>query len=68
MKTILRVSLIIAVVLILLAAVGVNYAVENILPYSPIRPHRCTRDEMSKYTPDLLSPAAFTSKWARNST
>jgi pimeloyl-ACP methyl ester carboxylesterase len=63
MKTIIRVSLVVAGIFILGIVVGVNYAIENVLPYSPIRPQRCTAAEMARFTPDLLSPAAFTSRW-----
>jgi uncharacterized protein len=63
MKKTLRFAIVTAVVLVVLSGVGINYAVDYILPYSPIRPHRCTQTEMANYTPDLLSPAAFTSNW-----
>lgn len=62
-KRIHRTFLVAVPILCLVIVLGVSYAIEHVLPYSPIRPHRCTTAEMSQYTPDLLSPAAFTSKW-----
>jgi pimeloyl-ACP methyl ester carboxylesterase len=58
-----RISLIVALSLVVALVIGVRYAVENILPYSPIRPHRVTRAEMETFAPNLLSPSDIASKW-----
>jgi uncharacterized protein len=63
MKRAIRIVLVLTVVLAVAAVVGVNYAIENVLPYSPIRPHRVTRDEMALYTPHLLSPSDIPARW-----
>jgi len=48
---------------VILLAVGLYYAIENVFPYSAIRPHRCTVAEMALSSPNLLTPAAFTTHW-----
>lgn len=63
MKKVIRIVLPVLAILCVGLVVGVNYAIEHILPYSPIRPHRCTREEMALFAPDLQSPAAFTERW-----
>lgn len=37
---------------------GVHYAIVNVLPYSPIRPHRATPDEVRAIHPGLIDPAS----------
>ncbi len=63
MRRVIRILLVLTVILGGVAILGVNYAVDNILPYSPIRPHRVTRAEMARYTPRLLSPSDIPAKW-----
>ena len=58
-----RVILVVLALLGLLLVVGVDYAIENVLSYSPIRPHRVTVEEVTRYNPTLLSPAGFTQVW-----
>jgi len=59
----LRVLLVVVPLLVILVAGGLLYAIRNVLPYSAIRPHRCTVEERARSSPDLLSPAAFTDHW-----
>jgi hypothetical protein len=47
----LHIAHIVALTLVGATILGVNYAVENVLPCSPIYPHRVTRTEMTKLTP-----------------
>ncbi len=42
---------------------GVNYATEHILPYSPIRPSRCTNADIQKYHGGILTPSAADLTW-----
>jgi pimeloyl-ACP methyl ester carboxylesterase len=63
MRRLVRILLVAVPILAVIVGYGVYYAIENVLPYSPIRPHRVTALEMARYSPDLLSPAAFASKW-----
>jgi uncharacterized protein len=37
-----RIALVATVLIAVTATIGVGYAIDNVLPYSPIRPHRCT--------------------------
>jgi len=46
------------VILTLLGWAAISYAVHNILPYSPIRPHRITRTELTQHFPAQLDPGA----------
>jgi dipeptidyl aminopeptidase/acylaminoacyl peptidase len=62
-RPIVRLSLIVALTLVAALVIGVHYAIENILPYSPIRPHRVTRAEMEKSAPNLLAPSDIASTW-----
>ena len=63
MRKVVRESLVVLAVTCTAIVVGVNYAIEHVLSYSPIRPHRCTAAEMVRFVPDLQSPAAFTERW-----
>ncbi len=48
---------------VLAAYLGVNYATEHILSYSPIRPSRCSAEEISNYNGGLLTPSAVGLEW-----
>jgi hypothetical protein len=63
MKRLIHLLFAAAAFLIILSVWGVNYAIQYVLPYSPIRPHRCTVQEMARYSPELLTPEALGVKW-----
>ena len=63
MRKTFRVLLVVIPLLVVALSLGLLYAIENVLPYSAIRPHRCTIGEMALSSPNFLSPAAFTPHW-----
>ena len=63
MKKLLRIVLVLVPGVAVVVVLGVNYATEHILPYSPIRPHRCTNEEIADYTSGVVNPAPFSSAW-----
>ena len=44
------------IIIIILVYFGINYAIVNILPYSAIRPTRCTKEDLEKYNDGIISP------------
>ncbi len=42
---------------------GINYVVENILPYSAIKPSRCTKENLVKYNNGITSPKDLGLQW-----
>ena len=56
MNKVIRNSVIIIVSLCTLTVSAYYVAVNRVLPYSPIRPHRIGRDEIRRYFPDGASP------------
>ena len=61
-KTI-KISIGIFAVVVLAGYVGINYATEYVLPYSPIRPSRCTDAVVLKYYGGVLTPSAAGLIW-----
>ncbi len=47
-----------ALLMVGLGAFALRYAIDNVLPYSPIRPHRATPDEILAIHPTLLDPSS----------
>jgi uncharacterized protein len=41
----------------------VEYAIKNVLPYSPIRPSRCTQIDIQKYYSGIVNPSAAGLDW-----
>src|ERR1051326_4103890 len=61
---IIRFSAISLIALLALASIGYYIAVDRILPYSAIRPHRVTRNEITNLSPGGADPGAFGIKYA----
>ncbi|HEX9656560.1 MAG TPA: alpha/beta fold hydrolase, partial [Bacteroidota bacterium] len=59
----LKIAFVILLLLVVVVYFGVNYATEHILPYSPIRPSRCTAETLSKYYDHVLTPSAAGLDW-----
>lgn len=56
MKRYLRIVIVIMIVLVIISYLAINYAIENILPYSAIRPSRITKEKILKDYPAFISP------------
>src|SRR5258707_3036699 len=56
MKKAVRISGILMAILIFVSGVALYILTYHVLPYSPIRPHRCTREEIAKYLPRGSTP------------
>jgi len=51
------------VFLIIICGIGIYIAIEYVLPYSPIRPYRITREEVSRLFARRASPSDFNLKY-----
>ncbi len=63
MKRFLLISSSILVAFIVVAFFGLRYAIDNVLPYSPIRPHRITAEEIHKAFGGPLTPSTVGLVW-----
>jgi uncharacterized protein len=53
----------IILLIVILGYLSINYAIVNILPYSAIRPSRCTKEDLLKYNNGIVSPKDLGLKW-----
>ncbi len=58
-KKILQYSLLCVIFLFITGGIGAYIVIEQILPYSPIRPNRITRDEIARMYPQRATPSDF---------
>ena len=63
MKKHYRLILGIIILIVILGYWGINYAIVNVLPYSAIRPSRCTKENLIKYNSGIISPKDLGLKW-----
>lgn len=61
-KKILHYSLLCIISLFIIGGIGAYIVIEQILPYSPIRPYRITKDEVARVYPHRAAPADFNLK------
>jgi alpha-beta hydrolase superfamily lysophospholipase len=54
-----RAAIILLAILCILSGIATYVVVYRVLPYSPIRPHRITRDELARIHPGRLDPGAL---------
>jgi uncharacterized protein len=58
-KKILRYSLVSVLALLIVSSIGFYILIEYVLPYSPIRPYRITRNEVARMFPRQTLPSDF---------
>lgn len=63
MKKLLKILFIVLFILGNLFYFGINYAINNVFPYSIIRPARNSSVEFEKRHPGMSTPAAYQMKW-----
>jgi uncharacterized protein len=63
MKKFFAILSVVIVVLILFLGIALTYAIENVFPYSPIRPHRLTPAEIGKLYPGVDNPGSVGLKY-----
>ena len=63
MKKALKIIFVILIILGNLYYFGINYAIDNIFPYSIIRPSRTNIEEYEKRHPGKSSPSSYNLKW-----
>ena len=64
MRRFLTVTLVLLIFLLSAAFFGIDYAVKNVLPYSPIRPQRITPEDIARSFGGPLTPSTFGLEWS----
>jgi hypothetical protein len=63
MKKYYRLIIGVVILVVILGYLGINYAIVNVLPYSAIRPSRCTKEDLIKYNSGIISPKDVGLNW-----